>query len=129
MHSLTNELLNLPENETGSKSIFYQPNSRGNAGLTFQYGNVGASLYWAGELSEQNKIYDVKTNAEDYQLRLLGNRVSHKFYYQRYKGYYIGNMLDFPDVLLESNRACFRNSEHFTKGVGVIYNFSPENTH
>jgi len=126
-YSLSSTLSNDTDADSSTESLIYSPNNQGNLGFTFQYGNVGASLSWAGKLSSENQEVDVKTRFQDYQFRFLGPQISYKVFFQRYKGYYISNPEDFPGGGMQNDpENLLPGLEKLHYGVGAIYNFSPE---
>ena len=106
----------------------YHPAPTNLAYISLGYANFGLS---ASSKNPNTTIDDAKygtSKATDFQFRFFGKKLTHEFFYQTYRGYYLKNSSDVVPVF-DTSGPYLQQPDMVTEagGLNLMYNFNPDN--
>jgi hypothetical protein len=126
---LKSNLLNteLQQRSQQATNLIYQPNVGPQSFVSVSYGHLSASLNMTSGSAENPVQTHGESKAQDYQLRLFGQRWTPEFFYQSYQGYYLNNT-EASGVSPQNGYGKYLRPDMRARHWGgqIFYNFSPE---
>lgn len=120
--------LNVEPQSGSAPKLEYHPAPTNLSYISLGYANFGLS---ASAKNPNTTIDDTKygiSKETDFQIRFFGKRLTHEFFYQTYRGYYLKNSSDVVPVF-DTSGPFLQQPDMVTEagGLNLIYNFNPDN--